>query len=75
MPPRRLTYRQIVEDLIDRIERGEYPPGGVLPSRRQLAEMYSVSTSTADHAMSLLIDRGYAYGEIGRGTFVTEPDQ
>lgn len=70
MPPRRLTYRQIAEDLIDRIERGEYTPGQALPSRKQLAEMYSVSVSTADHAMSLVIDRGFAYGEPGRGTFV-----
>jgi len=74
VPPRRLTYRQIAEDMIDRIERGEYPAGGLLPSRRLLAAMYSVSTTTADSAMSLIIDRGCAYGEIGRGTYVTEPD-
>ena len=70
MPPRRLTYRQIADDIIDRIERGEYQVGQALPSRKQLAEMYSVSVSTADSAMALIIDRGWAYGEIGRGTFV-----
>jgi GntR family transcriptional regulator len=70
VPPRRLTYRQIADDMIDRIERGEYQVGQALPSRKQLAEMYSVSVSTADSAMTLVIDRGYAYGEIGRGTFV-----
>ena len=70
MPARRLTYRQIADDLIDRIERGEYTPGQALPSRRELAAMYSVSTSTADSAMTLVIDRGFAYGEPGRGTFV-----
>lgn len=70
MPPRRLTYRQIADDIIDRIERGEYQVGQALPSRKQLAEMYSVSVSTADSAMTLVIDRGYAYGEPGRATFV-----
>lgn len=69
-----MTYRQIADDMIDRIVRGEYPTGGQLPSRRQLAEMYSVSVSTADNAMSLIIDRGWAYGEVGRGTYVTGPD-
>jgi GntR family transcriptional regulator len=70
VPPRRLTYRQIAADMIDRIERGEYQVGQVLPSRSELAAMYSVSRSTADNAMALIIDRGYAYGEPGRGTFV-----
>jgi len=69
-----MTYRQIAEDVIDRIERGEYPSGATLPSRRQLAVLYSVGTSTIDSAMALVIDRGYAYGEPGRGTFVTNPD-
>lgn len=70
MPPRRLSYRQIADDMIDRIERGEYEVGQALPSRAQLAVMYSVSKSTADAAMTLIIDRGFAYGESGRGTFV-----
>lgn len=70
MPPRKLSYRQIADDMIDRIERGEYQVGQALPSRAQLAAMYSVSRSTADNAMALIIDRGYAFGEPGRGTFV-----
>lgn len=65
-----MTYRQIAEDLIDRIERGEYQVGQALPSRSQLAAMYSVSTTTADSAMAIVVDRGFAYGEVGRGTFV-----
>lgn len=75
MPPRRLTSRQIADDMADRIDRGEYAVGDTLPSRRALAEMYSVSVSTADRVMMLLVDRGYAYGEPGRGTFVADPDQ
>lgn len=65
-----MTYRQIADDMIDRISRGEYTVGQQLPSRAQLAAMYSVSVSTADSAMALIIDRGWAYGEVGRGTFV-----
>jgi GntR family transcriptional regulator len=65
-----MSYRQIAEDIIDRIERGEYPAGSVLPSRSELAAIYSVGTTTADSAMAIVIDRGYAFGEPGRGTFV-----
>jgi len=72
MPVRRLTYREIADDLIDRIEQGEYRPGDRLPSRRELALMYSVGTTTADAVMALVVDRGYAYSVHGVGTYVTE---
>lgn len=75
MPPRRMTYRQIADDLTDRIAAGEYPPGALLPSRRELADMYSISTSTADAVMALIVDRGLAYGEPGRGTYVIGPPE
>ena len=70
MPPRRLTYRQIADDLSDRIVRGDHPAGSRLPSYSQLAQLYDVSISTAARAIALVIDRGYAYGEPGRGVYV-----
>jgi len=32
MPPRRLTYQGIADDLADRIKHGEYPPDQQIPS-------------------------------------------
>lgn len=75
MPPRRLTYREIADDLTARIKSGEHPPGALLPSRSELMKLYTVSRSTADRAMLLLIDRGVAYGEPGRGTYVVGPPE
>lgn len=72
MPPTRLTYRQIAEDIAERIQTGEYPPGSALPSYRALAEMYSVSVSTAQQALRLLRDRGLTRSELGRGVFVVD---
>lgn len=72
VPPNRLTYRQIADDLADRIARGEYPPGTMLPSYAQLAVMYSVSVSTAQGALRLLRDRGLTRSELGIGTFVID---
>jgi DNA-binding GntR family transcriptional regulator len=68
----KMTYRQIANDLAQRIRNGEYPPGYELPSYAQLAELYSVSTATASRAYGLLHDRGLIVGSPGRGVFVAD---
>lgn len=72
MPPRKLTYREIADDLASRIRNGEsgYEPGDQLPSYTRLAELYSVSVSTASRAVGLLHDRGLVESIVGRGVFV-----
>jgi GntR family transcriptional regulator len=70
VPPQRQTYRQIADDLTARIHSGEYPPGSELPSAVKLAEIYSVSRNTAQHALSLLKDRKLTVGVQGRATYV-----
>jgi GntR family transcriptional regulator len=70
--PVKLTYRQIADDITERIRSGEYPPGSRLPSYTELAELYSVSPSTAARAYGLLSDRGTVEGSPGRGMFVPE---
>lgn len=75
MPPARLSYRQIAQDLAERIAAGEYPPGSLLPSYAALAAMYSCSVTTAQSALRLLRDRGLTRSEPGVGTFVTGPDE
>ena len=74
MPPRRLTYRGIADDLQDRIHTGQYPPGSKLPTYREIAELYEVSQATAYRAVSLLADRGAVEGESGRGVFVVDDE-
>lgn len=74
VPPTRLSYRAIAEDLAERISRGEYPPGSQLPSYRQLAEIYSCSVTTAQSALRLLRERGLTNSQPGRGVYVAEPD-
>ena len=75
MPPERLTYRQIAEDLAARIRSGEYPPGSRLPSYAELAKMYSVAVTTAQSAIRELRSMGLIRGRPGVGVFVAErPD-
>lgn len=71
--PIHLSYIQIADDLAARIAAGEYLPGGTLPSYAELAELYSVSPSTAARAYGLLRDRGVVAGQSGRGVYVAEP--
>ncbi len=49
-------YRQLRQDLAE----GVYPPGAKLPSKRQLAQELGLSLITVEHALSLLVDEGYA---------------
>lgn len=72
MPPTRLSYREIADDLGQRIASGEYPPGAQLPSTSQLAELYSVNRSTIVRAMGLLHDRRVVVGVAGRGVYVSD---
>ncbi|PZF93334.1 winged helix-turn-helix domain-containing protein [Micromonospora deserti] len=72
MPAIPLSYVDIAADVTARIEAGEYQPGDKLPSYSKLAELYSVSFSTAARAVALLRDRGVVVGAPGRGVYVRE---
>jgi GntR family transcriptional regulator len=67
-----LTYRQIADDLAERIRRGEYSKADPLPSYTELAALYSVSVATAARAYALLKDRGVVVSAAGRGMFLPE---
>jgi len=68
--PIHFSYTQIADDVIERIRVGEYADGEKLPSIRNLAELYSVGTTTARDAQRELKRRGYAVGIPGKGLFV-----
>lgn len=64
-------YLQICNGLGDRIACGTLQPGDQLPSERKLAELLSVSRTTAINAYRELAARGLVRSYIGRGTFVS----
>jgi GntR family transcriptional regulator len=70
--PRRLTWREIADDLEARIRAGEFPPGTYIPSYRQVAERYDVSKATAGKAIALLTERGLIEEDRGRGNVVRD---
>jgi GntR family transcriptional regulator len=65
-------YRQIAEDLRQRIESGELPRGSRLPTEIELRERYGASRNTVRDAIKWLASRSLVETRPGQGTFVTE---
>ena len=66
-PPK---YAQVVTEIQRRIERGEYPPGSLLPSEHQLVAGFQVSRPTIVKALSALRQDGWIETQQGKGSFV-----
>ena len=62
-------YKQIVNLLNEKIEKGELKPGDKLPSEAELMEAYSVSRITIRSAISELEEDGLVIRSRGKGTF------
>src|ERR1039457_1632563 len=66
-------YFQIQSHLLKMIQSGELRAGDSVPSEEELARVYGVSRMTSRQALQSLKSQGYAAGQKGRGTFVTQP--
>lgn len=67
----RPVYLQLKEILQSQIEQGIYLSHQKLPSERDLCQHHNLSRMTARRALKELIDDGFAYTRIGKGTFVS----
>ncbi|MFG1866466.1 GntR family transcriptional regulator [Micromonospora arborensis] len=65
--PRR--YRQVADELRQRIEAAVIPPGSLLPSESTLMAEFSVARGTVREALALLRSEGLVMTEVGRGTY------
>lgn len=62
--------QQIVAAFSQAIENGEWPPGGKLPSVRELTQLLGVSKFTLNEALDRLRGRNLLTSSQGRGYFV-----
>src|SRR5438270_14022521 len=62
-------YYQLKEIMRERIQCGEWKPGDLIPSERELGEKYGISRMTARQAIPDLVNEGLCYREQGKGTF------
>jgi DNA-binding FadR family transcriptional regulator len=57
-------------ELVQRIVRGQYPPGSAMPSESALCEGYSVSRTVVREAVKMLQEKGLVQVRRGSGTVV-----
>lgn len=66
-------YRQLAGELRALIDSGEIPPGRALPSKKAIAQRWGVSQNTVERALDLLRAAVLIETSMGRGLFVTQP--
>lgn len=64
-------YKQIVEQIASKVERGELTEGEALPSVRSLAQQLGLGPSTVNRAYVELEDKGFLESFPGKGAFVS----
>ncbi|RLV08461.1 transcriptional regulator [Streptomyces griseocarneus] len=67
-----LKYEQIADSLRRRITEGEFSPGDLLPSGRDLCEQWGVSRATVNKALDVLRADGVVVSRQGLGFRVTD---
>jgi DNA-binding FadR family transcriptional regulator len=63
----------VAAELVDRIVRGQHPPGSPLPAEPGLCETFSVSRTVVREAVKMLQEKGLVQVRQGSGTTVTPP--
>ncbi len=66
--PKHAMFREIL--LANIVDKGIWSPGEKIPPERDLQIQYGISRNTVRKAISDLVDDGYLFSEVGRGTFV-----
>lgn len=74
MSARRL-YQQVVVEIMELINSGEYPPGSRLPPERELAERFNVSRLTIREAVIALEVKELVKVKTGSGVYVADRKQ
>lgn len=68
-------YSQIIDSIVQRIERGDYQPGQQLPTQRALCEQYRTSLITMRKALDELLRIGVIRSVPGKGIYVSSGKQ
>lgn len=63
-------YYKVLMDLLEKIEKKEYPPNSMIKPEIELARDYGMSRNTMRHAIELLVRDGFLKRIPGKGTFV-----
>lgn len=70
MAKKEFLYEQILHDMVQKIENGEYAYKQMLPAEREIAENYKANRTTVRRALELLAEKGYVEKIQGSGNQV-----
>jgi GntR family histidine utilization transcriptional repressor len=71
--PRGALRARIMEHVAGKITAGEWGEGDLVPSERELMNLFAASRMTVHHALRELTSRGFLLRRRGAGTFVAPP--
>ena len=63
-------YYQLMKILKEKIQSDDLEVGGVIPTEKELGEIYNISRSTVRQAVLLLVNEGFLKREKAKGTIV-----
>lgn len=66
-------YYQLEALILEEIENGTYPPGSMIPTEKELSEMFNISRTTVRQAIMDLVQKELLYRTKSKGTFVAHP--
>jgi len=64
-------YFLVQSSVLNRIENGEWGPGDMIPTEKELANIFGVSIGTVKTALLNLVNTGLLFRVQGKGTFVS----
>ena len=64
-------YRQLADQIAQRIRAGQLARGDRIPATRELAGLLGLNRTTVSAAYEILESEGLISGQVGRGSFVT----
>jgi GntR family transcriptional regulator len=68
--PRTPRYYKIIQHFLREIEGGRLLDGELIPSEKEIDQMFGVSRTTTRRALDELVNQGYLIRVQGRGTYV-----
>jgi DNA-binding FadR family transcriptional regulator len=66
-------HRDVMRSVIERIARGDWSPGDMLPREQDLAARFRISRGVARESIQALEDRGVVHVKHGRGSTIAPP--
>ena len=66
-------YFQLEKLIMEEIENGAYPVGSMIPTEKELSQMFGISRTTVRQAIADLVRKEQLYRIKSKGTFVAQP--